>query len=178
MEGGAVAPEVEGTRWIAPLTFSRVEENLWRGLLFRAPLAVRGLAPSSVFSISDSAAESNDVAVDGNFFVNGSKDFRIDHPLDPTNKYLYHASIESSEVLNQYSGNVVLDDKGEGQVEFPEWFAAINEDFRYQLTAIGAPGPNLYIAKEISGNDGFTIGGGQPGLKVSWQVTAAATTLT
>jgi hypothetical protein len=74
--------------------------------------------------------------------------------------------------VNQYSGNAVLDDKGEGRVEFPEWFAAINEDFRYQLTAIGAPGPNLYIAKEITGNDGFTISGGQPGMKVSWQVTA------
>ena len=70
----------------------------------------------------------------------GTKDFLIDHPLDPTNKYLYHAAIESSEVLNQYSGNLVLDGKGEGQVEFPEWFAAINEDFRYQLTAVGAPG--------------------------------------
>jgi hypothetical protein len=33
----------------------------------------------------------------------------------------------------------------------PDWFSALNKDFRYQLTAIGAPGPNLYIAEEISG---------------------------
>jgi hypothetical protein len=111
------------------------------------------------------------VYVDASLYVNGTKNFRIDHPLDPTNKYLNHAAIESSEVLNQYSGNVVLDGKGEGRVEFPVWFAAINEDFRYQLTAIGAPGPNLYVSEEINDNS-FTIAGGKPGMKVSWQVTA------
>jgi hypothetical protein len=109
--------------------------------------------------------------VEGDFYVSGSKNFRIDHPLDPTNKYLLHAAIESSEVLNQYSGNVILDGAGKGRVEFPAWFPVINEDFRYQLTAIGAPGPNLYIAEEMQGNS-FTIGGGRPGMKVSWQVTA------
>ena len=44
-------------------------------------------------------------------------------------------------------------------------------DFRYLLTAIGAPGPNLYVAKKIE-NNSFTIAGGKPGMKVSWQVTA------
>jgi len=111
------------------------------------------------------------VEINGALVVYGSKDFRIDHPLDPTNKYLYHASIESSEVLNQYSGNVVLDDKGEARVGFPEWFAAINVDFRYQLTAVGAPGPNLYIAEKIK-DLSFRIAGGTPGAEVSWQVTA------
>jgi hypothetical protein len=119
----------------------------------------------------DSALFGNDVLVLGNFDSTGSKNFRIDHPLDPTNKYLLHAAIESSEVLNQYSGKVVLDNKGEARVKFPAWFGAINEDFRYQLTAIGAPGPNLYVAEEIKDNS-FVIAGGQPGMKVSWQVTA------
>ena len=41
---------------------------------------------------------------------------------------------------------------------------------RYQVTAIGAPGPNLYVAQEIEGNQ-FKIAGGKPGGKVSWQVT-------
>ncbi len=111
------------------------------------------------------------VEINGALVVYGSKDFRIDHPLDPTNKYLYHASIESSEVLNQYSGNVVLDDKGEARVGFPAWFAAVNVDFRYQLTAVGAPGPNLYIAEKIKDRS-FRIAGGTPGAEVSWQVTA------
>jgi hypothetical protein len=52
----------------------------------------------------------------------------------------------------------------------PDYFQALNSDFRYQLTAIGAPGPNLYIAEEISGNR-FKIAGGKTGSKVSWQVT-------
>ena len=51
---------------------------------------------------------------------------------------------------NVYDGVVVLDNKGKAEIELPDWFSALNKDFRYQLTAIGAPGPNLYIAEEIS----------------------------
>jgi len=111
----------------------------------------------------------------GNLTVSGaiygsSKHFRIDHPLDPANKYLDHASVESSELKNIYDGVALLDAAGSAIVRLPDWFEAVNGDFRYQLTPIGAPGPNLYIAQEISNNQ-FTIGGGQPGTKVSWQVT-------
>jgi len=73
-------------------------------------------------------------------------------------------------MMNIYNGNVTLDANGEAVVELPDWFGALNRDFRYQLTAIGAPGPNLYIAEEISGNH-FRIAGGSSGIKVSWQVT-------
>ena len=38
------------------------------------------------------------------------------------------------------------------------------------LTAIGAPGPNLFIAAEIKHHQ-FKVAGGSRGLKVSWQVT-------
>jgi hypothetical protein len=44
------------------------------------------------------------------------------------------------------------------------------KDFRYQLTAIGAPGPNLYIAETVQGHR-FKIAGGAPGMTVSWQAT-------
>jgi hypothetical protein len=111
-----------------------------------------------------------DVDVSGNLNVSGTKSFRIDHPLDPANKYLYHAALESSEVLDLYSGNVTLDESGEATVQFPDWFEALNRDFRYQLTAIGAAAPNLHVAQEIQ-NRSFRIGGGAPGMKVSWQVT-------
>ena len=111
------------------------------------------------------------VNVSGNLAVSGTKSFRIDYPLDPLNKYLYHAALESSEVLNLYTGNAVLDANGEAAVQLPEWFEALNRDFRYHLTAIGAPAPNLHIAQEIQ-NRSFRIGGGAPGMKVSWQVTA------
>jgi hypothetical protein len=106
-----------------------------------------------------------------NLQVSGTKNFRIDHPLDPANKYLTHAAIESSEVLNMYTGNVRLDAQGQATVRFPNWFSAINIDFRYQLTAVGAPGPNLYIAKKME-NGAFRIAGGTPGMEVSWQVTS------
>jgi hypothetical protein len=46
-------------------------------------------------------------------------------------------------------------------VVLPEWFEVLNRDFRYQLTRIGTPGPNLHVAEEISGNR-FKIGGGKP----------------
>jgi len=100
----------------------------------------------------------------------GTKSFKIDHPLDPENKYLVHSSVESDERMNIYNGNVVLDAMGEAWVQMPDWFEALNQDFRYQLTPMGAPGPNLYIAEEIA--DGrFMIAGGEPGAKVSWQVS-------
>jgi hypothetical protein len=52
----------------------------------------------------------------------------------------------------------------------PYYFEALNRDFRYQLTAIGAPGPNLYIAQGVEQNR-FQIAGGRPSAHVSWQVT-------
>jgi hypothetical protein len=114
--------------------------------------------------------------------------FKIDHPLDPANKYLCHSFVESPDMKNVYDGVVALDDKGEAEIELPDWFGALNKDLRYQLTAIRAPGPNLYIAEEISdtttkhgsgendsgdNNNGnrFKIAGGNSGMKVSWHVT-------
>jgi predicted lipoprotein with Yx(FWY)xxD motif len=99
----------------------------------------------------------------------GAGGFMIDHPLDPANKYLYHSFVESPDMMNIYNGNVTLDAKGEAVVELPDWFGALNKDFRYQLTCIGGFAP-VYIADEISGNR-FRIAGGKPGIKVSWQVT-------
>lgn len=110
---------------------------------------------------------------DTNILGNLSKSsgsFKIDHPLDPTNKYLYHSFIESPDMMNIYNGNVTLDANGEAWVQMPEWFEALNQEFRYQLTPIGAPGPNLYIAQTITDNR-FRIAGGAVGATVSWQVT-------
>jgi hypothetical protein len=84
-------------------------------------------------------------------------------------KYLIHATVESSEMINLYSGVVMLDGNGEAEVALPEWFEALNRDFRYQLTCVGSFAP-VYIARKIA-NHGFKIAGGPPGLEVSWQVT-------
>ncbi len=71
---------------------------------------------------------------------------------------------------NIYDGVAKLDSRGEAVVQLPAWFEALNQDFRYQLTALGAPGPNLYIAQKVKSNR-FKIAGGSPGMEVSWQVT-------
>ena len=109
------------------------------------------------------------VSVSGSLTKSGGG-FSIDHPLDPANKYLHHAFVESPEMKNVYDGIVVLDANGEAVVDLPDWFDALNQEFRYQLTPLGAPGPHLYIAEEISTHR-FKIAGGLPAMKVCWQVT-------
>lgn len=95
--------------------------------------------------------------------------FRIDHPLDPENKYLQHSFVESDEMKNVYDGVVVLDANGFATITLPDWFDALNENFRYQLTSIGGYAP-VYIESEVS-NNSFTIAGGTSGMKISWQLT-------
>ena len=101
--------------------------------------------------------------------VKGGGAFKIDHPLDPKNKYLYHSFVESPEMMNIYNGNVVTDAEGFATVELPDWFESLNRDFRYQLTVIGTFAQAI-VAKEI--HDGaFVIQTDQPDVKVSWQLT-------
>lgn len=95
--------------------------------------------------------------------------FMIDHPLEPETRYLSHSFVESPEMLNIYSGVATLDAAGAAVVELPSYFEALNTDFRYQLTPIGAPMRDLHIAAEVSAN-AFAIAGGQPGARVSWEV--------
>ncbi|RKX18888.1 MAG: hypothetical protein DRP51_08375, partial [Candidatus Zixiibacteriota bacterium] len=95
--------------------------------------------------------------------------FMIDHPLDPANKYLYHSFVESPDMMNIYNGNVTTDGDGFATVELPDYFGALNKDFRYQLTVIGDFAQAI-VAEEISGNQ-FTIRTDKPSVKVSWQVT-------
>ncbi len=99
----------------------------------------------------------------------GGGSFKIDHPLDPTNKYLFHSFVESPDMLNIYNGNVTTDRAGFAEVELPDYFEALNIEFRYQLTVIGTFAQAI-VAEEIKGNR-FVIATDQPGVKVSWMVT-------
>jgi len=103
------------------------------------------------------------------YLTKGGGSFKIDHPLDPANKYLYHSFVESPDMKNIYDGVVILDSRGEALVEFPSWFETLNKDFRYQLTCIGGFAP-VFVAEKMEGNR-FRIAGGTPNLEVSWQVT-------
>ncbi len=110
-----------------------------------------------------------DVDITGSLSKGGGG-FKIDHPLAPGEKYLQHSFVESPERKNIYDGIAVCNQKGEVIVNLPKWFESLNSDFRYQLTPIGAPGPNLFIAEPIK-HGRFKIAGGSKGLEVSWQVT-------
>jgi hypothetical protein len=108
------------------------------------------------------------VDVDGNLSKAGGS-FKIDHPLDPANKYLYHSFVESPDMKNIYDGVATLNTNGEATIEMPDWFGVLNRDFRYQLTCIGGFAP-VYIAEELANNQ-FKIGGGRAGMRISWQIT-------
>ncbi len=112
---------------------------------------------------------SGDVRVVG-ALSKGSGTFEIDHPLDPENKYLYHSFVESPDMMNIYNGNITTDASGEATVKMPDYFQALNKDFRYQLTVIGATFAQAIVTQEITGNS-FEIKTNQPNIKVSWMVT-------
>ena len=106
--------------------------------------------------------------VTGNFYA-GAKFFKIDHPMEPEEKFLIHACVESDEMKNVYDGVVSLNADGEAWVELPDWFESLNGNFRYQLTCIGEPAL-VYVRQKLSENR-FQIAGGESGQEVSWQVT-------
>lgn len=135
-------------------------------------VGVRGAASQTGanYGVLGQADGSDGWAVYGNGRLGADmKLFRIDHPLDPANKELLHYCIEGPEPLLVYRGNTILDSRGEAWVELPAYFDAINRDCHFQLTPIGAFAP-LYVAEEVNANS-FKIGGGFPGMKVSWMVT-------
>ena len=130
---------------------------------------VNGGPQNLIYSLlSDGAYLNGDFHVNGTIYK-GAGSFRIDHPLDPKNKYLQHSFVESPDMMNIYNGVATLDSSGVAEVRLPEYFEALNRDFRYQLTPIGSFAP-VYVAKEVS-NNRFTIAGGKLGMRVSWQIT-------
>jgi hypothetical protein len=100
----------------------------------------------------------------------GSGSFKIDHPLDPANKYLSHSFVESPDMMNVYNGNITTDRHGLATVSLPDYFEALNGDFRYQLTVIGQFAQA--IIKDKIANGQFRIMTNASHVEVSWQVTA------
>ena len=120
-------------------------------------------------AVSGLAGEFNgNVSISGTL-TKGGGSFKIDHPLDPANKTLSHSFVESPDMMNIYNGNITTDDNGEATVLLPDYFGAVNKDFRYQLTVIGQFAQAI-VASEISDNR-FQIKTDKPTVKVSWQVT-------
>lgn len=141
--------------------------------------AYDGLVNYAVYGFS--LNESNHWAgyFDGNVHVGGTLSkaggsFKIDHPLDPENKNLYHSFVESPDMMNIYNGNIVTDALGYADIIMPEWFDALNRDFRYQLTIIDEHDSGSFAQVQVVRRmtDGqFTIRSSEPLVEVSWQVT-------
>jgi hypothetical protein len=107
-------------------------------------------------------------------FSAGSKAFRIDHPLDPANKELWHSCVESPDMMTIYNGVATTDERGYATVSLPAYFEALNTDYRYQLTVIDEADSDEWtlakVARPVQGN-AFVIRTSSPDTRVSWQVT-------
>lgn len=99
----------------------------------------------------------------------GIKAFKIDHPSDPENKFLYHSSVESPDMMNVYNGNITTDANGNATIQLPSYFEVLNKDFKYQLTCIGQFAQAIVMDK-VHANQ-FTIKTDKANVEVSWQVT-------
>ena len=71
--------------------------------------------------------------------------------------------------MNVYSGNVTTDGNGDATVARPDYFEALNRDYRYQLTVVGQFAQAI-VATKVKDNR-FTIKTDKPNVEVSWQVT-------
>jgi hypothetical protein len=136
-------------------------------------LILEGLAGAKLTKVFSVDAKGNgsfagNLTVSGKL-VKGSGSFKIDHPLDPVNKYLSHSFVESPDMMNVYNGNVTTDKRGVATVALPDYFEALNRDFRYQLTVIGQFAQAI-VGRKIDHNR-FEIRTSKPGVEVSWQVT-------
>jgi hypothetical protein len=77
--------------------------------------------------------------------------------------------IHSASERQVWTGRVTLDDIGTAVVELPAGVDAESLDLAYQLTCVGGFAP-VYVDDGAEAGR-FSIAGGRPGLRVSWQVT-------
>jgi hypothetical protein len=136
-------------------------------------IGLAGAGSIGIAASGDQAAAHlvGDAVVTGTL-TKGAGAFRIDHPLDPGNKYLQHSFVESPDMKNVYDGIVRTDKRGFAVVGLPRYFSALNRALRYQLTLVGRAGfgEQAVVWEKMAGNR-FTIRTTKPRLEVSWQIT-------
>jgi trimeric autotransporter adhesin len=71
--------------------------------------------------------------------------------------------------MNIHNGSVTTNAGGVAVVSLPDWFEALNSDFRYQLTVVGQFAQAI-VASKVH-NNSFVIKTDKPNVEVSWQVT-------
>lgn len=149
---------------------------------YGVPIFILGALPlyaiaAGTITINDTVSIQGDLTITG-ALSKGSGTFVIDHPLDPTNKLLYHSFVESPDVMDTYVGRATLDGAGSATIRLPGYFLALNKDYRYFATPVGSSMPKLHMSREVRprffglfGAPVFVIAGGVPGGAVSWMVT-------
>ncbi len=159
----------QGIEDLGNITFQNTTSTISIDGFSRPTIQIRNISGTEVIDLlTDNASVAGDLDVVGELTA-GTKTFKIDHPQDPYNKFLYHSVIESPDMMNVYNGNVTTNEKGFAIVVLPDYFDSLNKDYRYQLTSIGQFSQAI-ISKKIKGNR-FEIQTSTPGVEVSWQVT-------
>lgn len=184
------APNLEVGAAAGPGSFSTsaaTDDVVIRNMVLTKSIHIQNGAGSSALTVNGSNnvgigtnSPTNKLTVAGNMNVTGSLSkgggsFMIDHPLDPENKYLYHSFVESPDMMNIYNGNVTTGPDGYATITLPDYFEALNRDFRYQLTVIDENDDMevflwAKVVREVKDNQ-FTLRSSRGSLKVSWQVT-------
>lgn len=128
--------------------------------------------PTKLAAVFEGNVEvASDILIGGTMSA-AAKAFKIDHPLDPVNKYLVHNSIESDKRINIYSGNIKTDAEGFATVVLPNYMCALNTDFKYQLTILDKSFAQAIIWETMNTDtNSFIIKTNAPEIKVSWQIT-------
>lgn len=166
-KGGGTNPGVEGTCTFGP----GVSGTSAQGYGVKADGAT-GLYATGA---SRAAYLEGDVVITGTV-SDGASRMRIDHPIQPEDRYLVHAAVVSPELKTAYDGTAVLDEDGRATVELPDWFESLNESFRYQLTAVGAPAPDLHVSRPLADHTFAIAGAGQALRSAGRSPESAATT--
>jgi hypothetical protein len=113
----------------------------------------------------------------GNLFVEGAKNFRIDHPLDPKGRYLVHSAIEGPEAAVFYRGEAQLGD-GICEVTLPHYFEALTrrDNRTVQITPrlVDAEGTSALAASSVVEGRFLVraIDGRNPSQRFYWEVKA------
>jgi hypothetical protein len=146
------------------------------GSLGRHNVGVYGYMASAAFDwagyFEGDAKVTGYLSVEGDLYVYGAtKNFLMDHPLDPENMLLRHTCVESPENLLVYRGKAVLDRQGEAVVELPGYFAALADETEATITLTSVGKPFLTGYEWRPGHDSFTVYG-EPHREVSWVVYA------
>ncbi|MFO0669991.1 MAG: hypothetical protein U0235_10255 [Polyangiaceae bacterium] len=161
--------------WASSTSASSAAAGVWGGAAGGTSTGVVGYASGTGAGVWGYSAGGEAGHFAGSVYVSGyltkaGGGFLIDHPLEPTSRDLLHSFVESPDMKNVYDGVGAANDAGELVVTMPPYVEALHGTFRYQLTAIGAPAPNLHVKSELSGGQ-FVAAGASPGQRICWQLT-------